>query len=36
MNDAPVPLSTEVISTGITELDSILGGGLTAQRVYLM
>ncbi len=25
-------LTSEVISTGITELDSILGGGLTAQR----
>lgn len=29
-------LSSEVISTGIAELDSILGGGLTAQRVYLL
>jgi circadian clock protein KaiC len=29
-------LSSGVISTGITELDSILGGGLTAQRTYLM
>ena len=29
-------LGSEVISTGIAELDSILGGGLTEQRVYLM
>ena len=29
-------LSSERISTGIAELDSVLGGGLTAQRVYLL
>lgn len=36
MSAAPANLTSEVISTGIAELDSVLGGGLTAQRVYLM
>ena len=36
MSEAAASLTSEVISTGIAELDSVLGGGLTAQRVYLM
>ena len=36
MSEAAANLTSEVISTGIAELDSVLGGGLTAQRVYLM
>ncbi len=36
MSEATASLTSEVISTGIAELDSILGGGLTAQRVYLL
>ena len=36
MSEAVASLTSEVISTGIPELDSVLGGGLTAQRVYLM
>src|SRR5688572_8249313 len=36
MSEAAANPTSEVISTGIAELDSVLGGGLTAQRVYLM
>jgi circadian clock protein KaiC len=36
MNATPDHLTSERISTGIADLDAILGGGLTAQRVYLM
>ena len=36
MSEAAANSTSEVISTGIAELDSVLGGGLTAQRVYLM
>ena len=36
MNDSALPPESERVSTGISELDSVLGGGLTAQRVYLL
>jgi predicted ATP-dependent serine protease len=34
--DGTTALASDRISTGIAELDSVLGGGLTAQRVYLL
>lgn len=36
IDDSTNRLTSKRISTGITELDSVLGGGLTAERVYLL